>query len=147
MSHPELQFFNNLSAELEIELTVPAEPVGKLLNLSASPEAKVATLHLRTEVYNDEIDENRELTVEELAAVAFHGSQIKLRGESEKVVSHDAPNGRYFTVRELLQAVEETERQTRGQSQWLGGVDVHHIYFEGIEFNDEDGVWEICWGS
>ena len=146
-SHPELEFFNSLSGNLKIELDVPAEPVANLLNLRAAPDARVVRLELRAEVFNPETDEFRPLTPAELDAVAFRGSSIRLRGEeAEEVVSHAAPNGSYFTVGELLRAVEETERRTRAQSEWLGGVDVHHVFFEGIE-PGEDGVWEICWGS
>jgi hypothetical protein len=146
MSHPELGFFNNLNVKLEIELDVPARPVGKLLNLRASPDARVVRLQLRAQVFNPATRESRALTPQELDSVAFRGSFIRLRNEDGDVVRHDAPNGSFFTVRELLAAVEETERRTREQSAWLGGVDVHHIFFEGIE-PVEDDVWEICWGS
>ena len=87
------------------------------------------------------------MTPEELDSVAFRGDQIKLRGQSGEVVSHDAANGEFFTVRELLHAVEETERQTRDQSEWLGGVDVHHCMFRRNALRTDDGVWDIAWGS
>ena len=146
MSHPELDFFNSLSVKLEVELTVPAEPVANLLNVRAAPDAQVVRLQLRAEVFNREARQFRPLTPEELDAVAFRASSIKLRSEDGQTTSHDAPNGSFFTVRELLQAVEETERQTRSQTEWLGGIDVHHVYFEGIH-STEDNVWEIYWGS
>ncbi len=144
---PELEFFNSLSGKLVIELDEPAKPVANLSNLRASPEARVVSLALRAELFNPDTEEFRPLTPDELDAVAFRGGSIRLRSEDgEEVVSHDAVNGSYFTVRELLRAVEETERRTRGRSEWLGGVDVHHVFFEGIELG-EGGVWEICWGS
>lgn len=146
MSHPELEFFNSLSGKLEIELTVPAEPVANLLNLRASPEARVARVELRAEIFNPDTEDFRPLTAEELETVAFRGSSIRLRSEGGEVVAHDAPNGSFFTVRDLLRAVEETERRTRDRSEWLGGIDVHHVFFEGIH-PDGDDVWEICWGS
>ena len=96
--------------------------------------------------FNRDTEEFRDLTPEEFDSLAFRESHIKLRGESGEVVSHNAPNGTFFTVQQLLQAVEETERQTRDQSEWLGGVDVHHCYFEGISL-DDDGAWGIYWGS
>jgi hypothetical protein len=130
-------------------LTVAAEPVAGLLNLRASADAKVTRLLLRAEVFEDETGQFRPLTSQELDAVAFRGKTIKLRSECSKngtFVSHDASNGEYFTVRQLIKAVEKTERQTRRQSEWLGGVDVHHIFFEGIHRAKGD-VWEIHWGS
>ena len=79
--------------------------------------------------------------------MAFRGPSIRLRSRGdEEVVTHDAPNGSHFTVRELLRAVEETERRARPRSQWFGGIDVHHVCFEGLYLWDA-GVWTILWGS
>ncbi|OWK38522.1 hypothetical protein [Fimbriiglobus ruber] len=145
-SHPELEFFNSLSGRLEVELSVPAEPIGDLENLRAPADAQMVRLELRAEVFNRDTEDFRPLTPDELESVAFRGRSIQLRSEDGEAVSHDAPNGSFFTVRELLQAVEETERRTRAQSEWFGGIDVHHVFFEGIHPGD-GGVWDIYWGS
>ena len=145
-SVPELEFFNSLSGTLYITLTAPADPVAMTYNLRASPEAKVATLRFHAEVFHRESDAPRDLTLKDLDSVAFRGNRIRLRGLSGEVVAHDAANGAFFTVRELLHAVEETERRTRDRAPWLGGVDVHHCFFEGLRLAD-DGVWDIAWGS
>jgi hypothetical protein len=145
-TRPELNFFRSLNGTLEIELTVPAKLSARTHNRRASPEAQISNLRLDAAVFNPKSHEFRDMTPEELDSVAFYGNRIKLRGLSGDVVSHDAPNGAFFTVRELLHAVEETERQTRDQSKWLGGVDVQHCFFEGI-YLAPDGVWDIVWGS
>ncbi|MEJ2125155.1 MAG: hypothetical protein P8Y67_13915 [Alphaproteobacteria bacterium] len=145
MSHPELEFFNKLSGRLEIELTVPTERIGNLSNVRTTPEAEIKSLRLVATVFNRNLGTFRELTLDELQSVAFLASQIALQGESGGVIMHEAPNGQCFTVQDLLNAVAETERQTRGKSTWFDGVDVHHIFFEGI--HQGDGVWEIHWGS
>lgn len=145
-SVPELEFFNSLSGTLEIELTVPAEPGAGTYNLRASPDAQISNLRLHARVFNRQTDEFRDLTPDELDSVAFRVNQITLRGLSGGTVSHDAANGEFFTVRELLHAVEETERQTRDHSQWFGGIDVDHCCFEGIHLA-ANGIWGIYWGS
>jgi len=141
-----LEFFNALSGTLEIELSEPAQPVGGLENVAASPEAKMVSARLNVEVYEEGLEEGRPLTEAELGMVVIEESPIHLRGESGGVIAHRAPDGTKFTVRDLLRAVEETERQTRESTEWLGGVDVHHCFFEGIH-QGGDGVWEIVWGS
>jgi hypothetical protein len=146
--HPELDFFNSLSGKLTIQLDKPATPIGGLLNLQASPDAQIVRLELKVEVFDPDTETRRPITQEEFDSVAFQGASIQLKSEDGNAVSHNAPNGSYFTVRDMLRAVEETERQTRGQTEWLGGIDVHHIYFEGIHpCEEEDGVYEIYWGS
>jgi hypothetical protein len=141
-----LAFFNRLSATLAIELTTPAQPVGGLLNLAASPEARITSLRLNASVFDYDTEERRPLTESELDTVVFKGGEIRMRGESELIISHLAPDCHSFTIRDLLAAVEATELRSRSSTEWLGGVDVHHIYFEGIHL-DVDGIWNIYWGS
>lgn len=51
-----------------------------------------------------------------------------------------------FTVRNLLDIIIKVERVTRPTSGFFGGVDVDHIYFEGIH-EISRGVYRIYWGS
>lgn len=44
MFHPELEFFNNLSGKLAIELDVSARPVANLSNLQTPPDARIIRL-------------------------------------------------------------------------------------------------------
>lgn len=141
-----LEFFSSLSGSLRIQLTEPAKPISEhLMNLQASPEAKIASIELAMTVWMREQKSFRELTDAEWNRVVIVEPSIKMRGEGDKVVEHRAPDGKHFTVRDLTAAVCETEKQGRGDSEWYGGIDVHHTFFEGIEL--EDGVWCIHWGS
>ena len=44
MESPELDYFNSLSGTLKIALSEPAQPIGGLSNLAASPEATLKSL-------------------------------------------------------------------------------------------------------
>ncbi|MEZ6187936.1 MAG: hypothetical protein R3F62_23370 [Planctomycetota bacterium] len=145
--HPELAFFNALSARLEIELSEPPEILGTLATKQASPTATIESLRLVTEVYERIRGVFRPLTPAELHSLAFRAPTITLRGEAQVDVEHRAQDGQAFTVGELLRAVEDTERQTRARSEWLGGVDVRHCYFEGIYPSRDGPAWQIHWGS
>lgn len=139
-----LQFFNTLSGRLKVELNEPARPISeRVVNLVASPDAKVLAVSLRMQVYLEDEEDFRELTTEEWDRLVLAEDRIRIRGEGDVVVEHHCPGG--FTVRKLADAIAETERQSRGSSEWLGGVDVHHVFFEGISL--ENGVWSVYWGS
>ena len=142
----DLEFFNSLLGKLEIELTEPAESHANLANLAAKPSAQLVGIRFQPEFFEETEEKFRDLTEAELQRVIFHEPRIRLRGLSEDVVEHKAPNGMNFTVKEMFAAIVETERRTRGNSEWLGGIDVHHRFFEGI-LQDENGDWEIIWGS
>lgn len=151
-----LAFFNGLVGRLDIRLSEPArQRAPGILNLVAPPSARVEGVSLSLQVMEDDdgetpldmMDDPRELTEAEWARVVLRVPVIRLRGENgDAVVEHRAPDGAAFTVRDLAAAIAETERQTRGGTSWDGGIDVHHIYFEGIEL-EEDGVWFVSWGS
>lgn len=142
-----LIFFNELSGVLRIELSEPTERVVESLeNRKATPSAVIVSLRLEATVFEN--DDFRALTAGELERVVLVQSEVVLRSlrSDGRAIRHSAPNGVHFTVRDLLGAVEETERQTRGDSDWFEGVDVHHVFFEGITL-EKDGVWHIHWGS
>jgi len=110
-------------------------------------DAQQLTARMDPYVYTHDDDEFfRDLTDDEYDMVVLSQPSIRLKGEAGVVVEHQAPNGSHFTVRELLDAVVETERKTRLKSKWIGGPDFHHVYFEGI-FPNKNGTWRICWGS
>src|SRR5262245_19085925 len=151
-----LRFFNRLGGRLDIRLSEPAVPVAPgWLNLKVPLSARIENVSLTLQ-FAEEIEEDtpldrlpdpRNLTEEELGRVVLRAPSIRMRGENDdEVVEHQAPDGGAFTVRDLAAAIAETERQTRGGTEWEGGIDVHHIYFEGIEL-EEDGVWFVQWGS
>jgi hypothetical protein len=141
-----LAFFNRLSGKLDVKLTEEPQRVSpRLYNLVAPPTAALVSVSLRMRVSED--DGYRELSEAEWSRVVLSAAAVRMRNlRGDVVVEHASPNGQTFTVRDLAAAVEETERRARGASAWLGGIDVHHVYFEGIH-PDDTGAWAIWWGS
>lgn len=144
--HPELVFFNCISGFLDIVIDPDPQYVNNLGNLKAPDQSVIKSISLKNSIYEDADNDHRELTESELSQPAFNSPSISMFGAAREVVEHTAPNGQYFTVSELLQAVEDTEKSTRANSEWLGGINIHHIAFEGISLR-EDGTWMISWGS
>ncbi|MEU1429792.1 hypothetical protein ABZ412_22190 [Nocardia sp. NPDC005746] len=139
-----LEFFNGLSGTLSIELSEPTIDIAaNLSNQRAKATAEIKELSFALEVFED--NNFRDMTADELDRVVLESAMLNLQGEGEPV-AHRAPNGKWFTVRDLVAAITETERRTRPQSQWFGGIDVHHVFFEGID-QEEGGTWRIFWGS
>ena len=139
--------FNKLSLILKIELTEPTTKIGKLENQKASPTAKIKSVHLDASVIeHGEKITFRKLTAAELAQVIVTEKTLRIRGLADIVVTHRAPNGVSFTVKDLIAAIEKTELETRGSTKWAGGIDVHHHFFEGL-VRRSDGTWETHWGS
>jgi hypothetical protein len=139
-----LAFLDSLGGRLDVELTeAPVKISPNLENEKAPPSATIKSVKL--DAYKFEKDDLRPLSTAELDRVVFRGAVLQLRGLG-KVVKHTAADCQ-FTVLDVLDAVEETERQTRGDSEWFEGVDVHHKFFEGLNGGEDGGVWDIGWGS
>jgi hypothetical protein len=124
-----------------------------LYNEMVDPKATIKSVSLDLQIYEPENDEEpfREATQEEWDEVVFEQPSIRIIGLADEAIEHQAANGKNFSARELIRAIEETERQTRGQTEWFGGIDCHHIFFEGLSFVevDEQGIetWRVYWGS
>ena len=117
-----------------------------LTNLRASPTAQIKSVQLKARIFLRDQGTFRDLTPEELASVALRRPGVTLVGEAQLPVDHAAPDGKQFTVRDLIAAIERTEAETRGESEWFDGVDVHHVFFEGLH-PAQDGSFHISWGS
>ena len=120
-----------------------------LLNHCENPKSSIIGIsHTEIEYFDRQHDEFVKLTEEELNQTAFIGDEITFKdGFTE--ITYLSKDGQ-FTVLELVAVIVEFEKVIRPKSDWFGGVDTHHVYFEGIDpITHDDGavVHEICWGS
>ena len=54
----------------------------------------------------------------------------------------------YFTVAELVDCIIDFEKIDRSSiKSWFGGVDCHHVFFEGVFHNEEKNTYSCWWGS
>ena len=128
----------------------PTQP--GLLNRFEHPDTEVESCTIADDdVYF--LDSGKELTATELASVACAPARAGPSapfGPSISFIGHDttyeAMDGQHLTVAEFLRAVGEHETAVRGSSDWCGGVDTHHVFFEGV-YADFEGRYGILWGS
>jgi len=146
VSQPDgLALLNRISGTLRVELDrAPVKINAALENVKAPSGARLLGVKLAANIYVAETEDFRELTAAEFDTVVFRGRSLVLRGLAEPIEHIETDES--FTVRDVLRAVEATELSTRGHSEWFDGIDVHHIFFEGLH-EEEAGVWTIYWGS
>jgi len=142
---------NTLNIVLTNDGIYHADPVSNssasfhLMNDFAKPGAQIVSITWDSCHYTwDEDNECIEnVSEEELDRIVYDGQQMTFEtGRYQKTYTN--PNG--FTLRHVMDLVLDFERESRSRTQWFGGVDVHHIFFEGITQNDR-GNFEIGWGS
>ena len=135
-------------------LNVNVETYNKpgLLNLFVPKGAKLKspiTIDSITETdigleYTDEPP--AQLSKEELNKIHYKEKEITLFCE-ETNVRMTFKNEKGFTVKELFDHIVEFENKSRPLTDWFGGLDAHHIFFEGLDWSEKDKAFMIIWGS
>ena len=124
-------FNEKFTGHLQIKLSKAAVPVSqRVMNGKAIPSAKIISLKLNVEIFDE--DKFRKATQEELDEIIFDIAKITIRSLESLSTEHMAPNSKNFTVKDFFAAIEEHERVIRPKINWFGGVDIHHVCFEGI---------------
>lgn len=143
MKGPGFAYFNAVTNTIYVQLSEDRE----LEDVGWNDHPQIYLNH------NEELEPHfRDLTEEELDLVGLEVPVIYVRSYacldpgSSDAIQFTAPNGKHFTVQDLLDMVIECERQTRGKTHWFGGIDRHHVFFEGMSLR-EDGTWVTHWGS
>jgi hypothetical protein len=145
-------FFQKMTFSLDINVSETYSPAG-LYNRVSAPDAQlqsvsyVAVFPPMDWESEEPVDEDREASEDELMSLAYARPSITF-SSSQLRKTYQAPSGggQYFTVRDLLDIVCKFEAEDRLLGEWFGGIDVHHVFYEGTQQNS-DGSWQLCWGS
>ena len=138
------------SVILNIEIETYRKYEG-LLNKFVEPGIKIKSISIdNIEKFLD--DEIVKVTEKELDTICYKGKEITLieqksdyhKGYMESF--HTKNKG--FTVKDMFNIIVEFEKKARPLSIWFGGIDAHHVYFEGLtQVSDKKNTFTICWGS
>ena len=146
VSEPEMFGVEMLSAVLDIETSMPPVQHGDLLNEFQYKDAEIISSKMfwPNQFTQDDLVP---LSEEDMDKCAFFKKSLTLTsaygGDYEQ--TFNAPNKKWFSVRDFFVAVAEMEGNARKHSDWFGGIDTHHVYFEGTTKKGKKLV--INWGS
>ena len=149
-----------LSFTLHIETDKEPKQFPGMLNQYCEKDTKVVKITVPHvfkygedyDLFADELEERDEfcdylveLSDKELDVCAYKSKSVRLScGE------YFAPEGKdYFSIKDLVEAIcenEETDR-AREESLWFGGIDCHHIFFEGMSLDCWGNYYHVSWGS
>ena len=141
---------SNISLTLNITLEFP-DDVCQASNICmvqfAKPHAKVINIKWQDDPTIYENDDFIPITEEQLSSIGINKSEMMLGPDySENKRRYTASNGQYFTIKEVLDCVLDSEKYFRPLSEWFNGVDLHHRFFEGVRQRN-DGSFYTLWGS
>jgi len=137
--------------EYSVVLNIDVEKYqkGNLLNEFVEPGKKIKSISIdRIRKFED--DEIVDVKQEELDEICYKEKKIILMEHSSPFnnrVTMTFENENGFTVKEMFNNIVEFEKKTRPLTDWFGGVDAHHVYFEGLHFAGEMNTYAPMWGS
>lgn len=108
--------------------------------------ASVSTLVDR---YDDEEDRMYEVGRDELTLEpGFWGKTLTLVSSMTGATRKTYENQKgYFTVAEVVEAIEDVESIDRPKTEWFGDIDSSHVFFDGLKLNRAGDAYSIYWGS
>ena len=147
---------NNLHFCLNITTTKTMPQQGNLLNRFEAPDSRILDITADQPAFIDEdLQEFVQLTSDQLKLPAFIGSEATfynchVNDSNIKIAEtwHTFTNQRgHFTVEEMVENILVFEKLDRPKSCWFGGVDAHHIFYEGVHCNSDGKTYSVHWGS
>jgi len=96
------------------------------------------------EITSSELDYN-ELSVNELNMPAYLENTITFYNAMCDFKKTYKTDKGYFTIKEIIENIINFEKKVREKNPWLGCIDTHHNFFEGLFENNNK--FEIAWGS
>jgi len=159
VSHPRVDVLGDISVVLDItfEDEVSArKPIGNLLNERVDKQAKIHSMGWQTprvhtwktgpdgkkelgEMRRFKIKDGKRVVIKDckyIAVVSSYGDDNSRLYQRNDGVWH---------VCDILTAVLDLERRVRPQSEWVGGIDSHHVFMDYVEC--KNGVVSYGFGS
>jgi hypothetical protein len=148
--------FDRLSWTLNIETTETEVHEGSY-NRFETQTSDIIKITVDTPLIFDKTDYDKEpeyATSADLALPGLIGNTMTLENKhtqrrkyTTKHVEHTFTNKRgYFTCGELIDNIVQYANINRPHTRWFGGIDCHHIFFEGLTSCGKD-TYTIYWGS
>lgn len=142
---------NSITCTLIVDMDQAPRAVPGLLNHFEQPDAKLISCQMNNPAtFTD--DDFFDLTPLQLSSKACVGSTplpatiyLSSNQASNMQVKFTAVNGAWFTVQEVLDTIGAFETAARPKTSWFGGINTHHVYFEGLMGKDDH--YMIWWGS
>lgn len=137
---------------LEIELDTPPTSMGgqaiRLLNLVADPKAILKDIKVGDiGRYCAQIEDFIYYTDDELNTLIIYDKEnIQFQCLNGIKKYYNFPNKK-ATIKEFVDAIIDFEKISRPAGDWFGGIDCHHIFYEGIFPIEENDTYMIHWGS
>ena len=148
---------NKLCFTLDIKTTNTSPQHGKLLNRFEEPDSQIKNINVsQITYYNKQVDDHVPYTKAELKAMPGYTADTMTfesvwrdinTNEITATTTKTFKKNGGFSCWDVIQNIVKFEKLDRPKTKWFGGVDCHHIFYEGIHFNKDKKTLGISWGS
>jgi hypothetical protein len=96
----------------------------------------------------DESDEEDADKKEDIRTKIYHIKELSLVKETtDRTLRRTYTFDEYPTGSKILDTIVSFEEEARLMYIWDDGIDLHHIFFEGLQWNETHSAYTSVWGS
>lgn len=143
--------FNDLSAQLDIKLEPNPFKIKNKSFVEVTKNAYIKSIEFEDiKLFNKKAKDFEEIPKKRFNEIGYDNKTIKfrfsVRGYGLYIKEYKMKYKNYFTVKEILDNILDFELYCRQLYKWKDGIDIGHIWFEGLN-HVEDNIFDIIWGS
>ena len=140
---------NELSFTIEVDTDTSSYRMHPmLLNRFESSDAELTNIsHTEIDRFDKTLGTTEFLTLDELRKPGCVGQLLRLANEQSGTTADSKNTNGYFSIDEMVNNIVEFEKKGCRTYTWFGGVDAHHVFYEGISLCRDGSSYNISLGS
>ena len=147
---------NDISFVLNIKTSNTVSQRGYLMNRFEKPDSVIQSIsHSPIATYNTSRRELEELSPTELNKPGFWGETMTMKSVckddsgavKKRTIKTFKTLKKFFTIKQVVSNIVKFEMKDRPKTNWFGGIDAHHVFFEGLYRNSKTDTYSVNWGS
>jgi hypothetical protein len=142
---------------LDIQTTNTSPQHGMLMNRFEEPDSRIKSINVGEVTYYDpESEEHVPYTTAKLKTMPGYTADTmtfesvwrdmdtnQITATTTKTFTKEGG----FSCWDVIKNIVKFEKLDRPKTKWFGGIDCHHVFYEGIHFNKDNKTLGISWGS
>ena len=115
----------------------PAQIAPGWMNMYAPPSATLDACEVISNgIWSEGNGNFTPLTAADLNSIVYASTTFSFASYSGEVVTFETLSSQGFTLQEIFDSIAAAELTSRSNTEWLGGIDIDHVYIESFNISE-----------